>query len=287
VVGETKVGEGPAGLAWQPQGEDLLVANSVSDSVAIISGTTLQTRKTVSSLVNAPFEVAVTSRQTTFGFLTGVYFGYALNKDGTVAVFESGPDGVNGIGFDDMIGTASSIFRNARTMQPDVLSQSSAVWVCHQDDNGLGQISHLELLDSPTGAIPITPMSGGIILPPTFRQRQWGVNSKIGGSDPTTPKKDKLSGNSPADLAFDDITNLGSFPGVVSLQVSNLVYAPHSSKDLSRNSGGTIIPAATPRFLFVANPDVGKVDVFELDSGVLKRSIDLPGASVLCNYWRQ
>ena len=288
VVGVTKVGEGPMGVAWQPQGEDLLVCNSVSNTVSILAGTTLQVRKNVSSLLNRPFEVAVDSREVNFGFNTGIYFAYILNTDGTVAIFESGPSGVNGIGFDDVIGVPESgRFRNARTLQPDVLSQSSAVWVAHQDNNGLGQISHLELTDSPSGPIPVSNASTGIILPPTFRQRQWNVNAKIGGQDPSTPSKDKLSGNAPSDIAFDDIQNNGAFPSLQSNQVSNIIYAPHSSKDLKRAGAGGALPASQPRFIFIANPDVGRVDVFQFDTGILVRSIKCPGATVLCNYWRQ
>ena len=75
VVSTTSVGDGPSGLAWQPQGEDLMVCNSVSNSVSIIAGTTLQVRKTIS--VNRPVQAAVGDRQGTFGFSSGVYFAYS------------------------------------------------------------------------------------------------------------------------------------------------------------------------------------------------------------------
>ena len=39
--------------------------------------------------------------------------------------------------------------------------------------------------------------------------------------------------------------------------------------------------------MFVALADTGKVDVFEFGSGKRVRTLDVPGVSVVSNYWRQ
>ncbi len=284
VVGVTEVGNGPTACAWQPEGEDLLVLNSSDNSMTIIGGADLQFRKTVKGGLAQPIEVAVAPRQGTFGFQTGTYFAYILNRNGSVAIFESGPDGTNGIGFDDIIGVpASAHFRGARSIMPDGRALNSAVWIGHVDDNGLGTISHFELTTSFFGPIPVNLNSGGFVQSPTLRQREWTVNGRLGGSSATTSVKDRLSGNAPVDLAVDDIRNFGAAPDLVSTQVGNIVYADHSGKGIMK--GGA--PASNPRFLFVALGDRGRVDVLEIATGKVLRRIDMPGVRALSHYWRQ
>jgi len=288
VISETKVGRGPTALAWQPEGEDLLVVNNLSSNLSVLRGSDMSLRKTVSGLINNPLDVVVTHRQVTVGFQTGIYFAYILNGNGSVSIFESGPDGVNGIGFDDVVGIpATATFRAARRLVNDGRSLSSAVWVAHVDETNLGQVSHLELTSSTTGPLPISPNSGGFILPPTFRQRDWTITGRLGGAAPTTPVKDRFSGNSVIDLALDEMNNLGTLPEPQSNQISNLIYADHSAKSQLRLlPNNTVVPCVTPRFLFVGLSDVGKVDVVEVGTGQVVRSIDVPGVRVVSSYWK-
>ncbi len=288
IVHEEKVGKGPTGIAWQPEGEDVLVCNTLSDSLSIIKGSDLRVRKEIQRGLNRPLEVAVTPRQGQFGWQTGLYFAYILNSDGSIAIFESGPDGVNGIGFDNVVGIPEQAhFRGARTLQPDPLAMNSAVWVAHQDANGEAQVSHLELTSSPVGQRPIDPNTGFTILPPTFRQRVWTVNGRIGGLNATTKIKTVLAGKDPADIALDDVFNWGALPDYRSTLISNLTYAAHSGKGLLKTSGGGVFPATRPRFLFIALQDTGKIDVVEIDTGQRLATISAPGVTVLCHYWRQ
>ncbi len=286
VTKEIIVGRGPSGIAWQPEGEDCLVVNQIDNSISIIRGSDFEVRKTVSGYINHPLEIAISPRQNGIGFGTGIYFAYILNKNGTIAVFESGPDGVNGIGFDDVVGIPRNAqFANATTMQVDInaLSSGSALWVCHTSAEGDGQVSHLELTSSPTGPLPINSSQGGVPLPPTFREREWTVTSRIGGRSASTPVKDTLSGRTPIDIAYDDIYNFGAAADAQSQQFSNLVYADHSGKGMIK--GGTA--AGRPRLLFIALGDSGNVDVVELDTGKVIRTISVPGITSLTNYWRQ
>ncbi|HHI79064.1 MAG TPA: YncE family protein [Planctomycetes bacterium] len=283
IISEAKVGRGPTGIAWQPEGEDVLVVNSLDDSMSIIGGADLKVRKTILRGINKPIEVAVTPRQVNLGWQTGIYFAYILNGDGTVAVFESGPDGINGIGFDNVIGVPNDAkFRGATTIQPDILSANSAVWVANTDANGFGVVTHLELTASPLGPLPIDASQGGFILPPTFRQRVWTVNGVLGGAK--ADATNRLSGNDPVDIALDDIYNVGALPDLRSTFISNLTYADHSGKGMLK-AGNTI--ASLPRYLLVALGDVGKVDVVELDTGLVLARIAAPGVTSLCHYWRQ
>jgi DNA-binding beta-propeller fold protein YncE len=284
VIATTQVGRGPTACAWQPEGEDLLVLNTTGNSMTILSGGDLGVRKTVTGQISSPIELAVTARQQGFGWQTGIYFAYILNGNGSIVIFESGPDGVNGIGFDSIVGIPEgALFRGARTLHNDVVSLNSAVWVPHVDQ-GHAVVSHFELTSSTVGPLPIAPSSGGFILPPTFRQREWSVNGRIGGVSATTPVKDRLSGTSPVDLAIDDIYNAGAIPDLTSNQNSNLIYADHSGKGAVRGGG---ISASAPRFLFVAFGDTGTVDVVEMDTGKRVKTLDVPGVGSLSYYWRQ
>ncbi|MCA8969635.1 MAG: Ig-like domain-containing protein [Planctomycetes bacterium] len=288
VVTTTPVDRGPSAMAWQPEGEDLLVACTLGNSVAILRGSDGGLRKTVGGLLNRPIDVVVTSRQVATGWSTGIYFAYVLNSNGTIAIFESGPNGVNGIGFDDMVGVPQSTFPRATTMQPDIASFNSAVYIAHKDDKGLGQISHLELTSSTVGALPISPNSGGFILPPTFRQREWTVTGRLGGDSPTTTIRDRLSGDAPVDFALDEMQNVGTWPEIVSNQNSNLIYADHSGKGHIRinPANGQPVIAVTSRYIFVALQDTGFLDVLELDSGRVISRIPVPGIATVSSYWK-
>jgi hypothetical protein len=157
------------------------------------------------------------------------------------------------------------------------------------DENGLGQVSRLALTSTPIGQQPLNPSSGGFILPPTYRQKEWTVVQRFGGLTATTPVRDLLSGSSIIDLATDDLVNFGGALGQAT--PFNLAYLRtpyfHSGKHTLKVAGGAPIFAVVPRFLFVALSDVGKVDVLEIESGRKIGSIDVPGVRVVASYWRQ
>ena len=47
------------------------------------------------------------------------------------------------------------------------------------------------------GPQPLNQNSAGFLLPPTFRQKEWGVQQTFGGFSPTNPNRDLLSGRAP------------------------------------------------------------------------------------------
>src|SRR5439155_20812332 len=104
-------------------------------------------------------------------------------------------------------------FPRARGLYYDFVTQNGGVLIGHVDESGLGQVSRLALTSTPIGQLPLNPSTGGFILPPTYRQKQWTVLQKFGGLNPTTPVHDSLSGNSIVDLATDELLNNGGALG--------------------------------------------------------------------------
>lgn len=289
IIAETRVDEGPSKVTWQPDGEAILALSRMSNSLTVLSGADFSVQTTVTGGLNAPIDIAVTPRFVLTGNASGVYYGYILNSNGSVAVFESGPSGVNGIGFNDMIGSVEIVFRRATRVRLDYESQLGGVYVTHVDDSGVGVVSRLELTSSPQGQQPTQQNSGGFILPPTFRQKTWSVTQRFGGSDPTVPGNQRLSGNSPIDVCTDEMFNAGAGPNQITAYNNNLGISilQHSSKGAIVSVNPNAFIPFTAKYLFVALGDVGAVDVFDLQTRVRVRSIPIPGVTSLTNYWKQ
>lgn len=280
VVQTTNVGLGPLGICYQPDGEDIFVANSLSNTLSVLNGQSRKLRKTVSNQLNQPFQVASTPRQRNFGFNTGVYFTYVLNKNGTVAVYESGPSGVQGIGFDDLIGVVTDTFTTPTAMQTDIRNLNSATWILHRNSVGQPAASNLALVESPTG--PQAFVSFFFFPVPSFRTRNWKVVQAVSA--------DQISGFAPRDMAFDDTNSLGST--AIGLLISETGAAgpvvPHSSKSQVRPVPGGFTNASTPKAMFLANFDTGKIDVISLSTlQKIINPIDAPSVSAMCSYWRE
>ena len=291
VIAETRVVDGPTAIAWQPDGEAVLVLSTPSNTLTVLQAADFTIITEVSGNLNLPFQIAVTERFIINGNLSGVYYAYILNENGSVAVFESGPSGVNGIGFQDMIGTVDLIFSRARGLQLDYTSNLGGIFVSHVDESGVGKVSRLELTASPTGQQPTNQLSSGFILPPTFRQKQWTVTGSFGGSDPNLPLNQRLSGNSPIDVAFDEMLNGGALPNQLTPFNGGVgqSFILHSSKGAALLPILAFIPSAAyiPRYIFIALSDTGKIDVFDLNTEAKITSIDVPGVTMLASYWRQ
>ncbi len=296
-VKTTVVGSGPRGIAWEPGNEDILVCNEQDSTLSIISAFSLEVRKTVSSQLNQPFDVVITPRQTGFGFQRNVYFGYILNRNGGCTIYESGPNAVNGWGYDDTIGRAPYNFRQPKSLQVDPLALTSAVWILHEGEinvqtgqsapAGTGAASHLEILSANLGQLPLPPG-----LAPHMRSMTMCVNVSLGTS--------VLSGI-PVDLAFDDQRNYG---GLVNFTTSFSAGSalPINGKSLVRVVGGTPANTCEPKYMFVAVPNPtfgseGVVDVVDIGGGFNRvdvnafqpgvQSVPMPGVVSLANYFRQ
>lgn len=300
VVASIPVGHGPRGIAWDPGGEDLLVTNELDDSVSVISAFSLEVRKTVTGFLDRPFDVVITPRQEGFGFQRNVYFGWILNRSGELTLFESGPDGLNGWGYDDTIGVAAARFERPRGLQPFAPLTTGAVLVAHEtplDAAGVptgvggGAVTRAHIDSAVVGVLPLTPANAGT---PQFRDMSLLVTPSVDQSELT---------GIPLDLAFDDLSNLGSLPNLAS---SFSAGAPLelNGKGLVRSvvgSGAPIVPVTAPAYVFVAvgqsTEGLGVVDVLDLGASLQRQDVDpyqpgvqsipAPGVTRVSSYWRQ
>ncbi|MFT7516525.1 MAG: hypothetical protein ACI84O_000308 [Myxococcota bacterium] len=264
---------GPTQLVWQGQGEDILVICDRSDSMAIISGNGLAVRKIIAG-VNNPKLLAVTDRSSSV-YTTGLYYAYVVLQNGDMKIFESGPDGLQGIGFDEFIGEplldGRSGFENPSSILINPGSSKHSVFVAYAPPSG-AFIDDIWLDSSPTGAVNIR-LSPGVVADPSRRGKEWLMIKQY---------KDVFSSSSIRDMAVDDLNNFGAITTSYSVfGGSNLV--PHSSKALSR-AGAAV---SLPRFLFAAS-SAGFIDVLNITAGtVAVPPIRTEGVSVLAHYWRQ
>mgnify|MGYP001420207552 CR=1 FL=1 len=296
VVDSTPVGDGPRGIAWDPGNEDILVCNENSNTVSILSVFTRNVRKTLSGGFSRPFDVAITQRQSNFGYQRNVYFAYILDRAGAVHLFESGPNGVNGWGYDAVIGKTARIFKRARSIQPDPRQLTSGVWIAHNGQlsplgapTGLlgGAVTNLVIDSSASGQIPLTAQN---VNTPQMRQLSFRIAASIGS--------DVLSGL-PTDIAFDNQRNLGALQNVTSAFGSGSPVAINGKSQV-RNVGSAVLNTSEPRYLFLAvreSTGVSEaIDVIDLTTHQRvdvnphqpgTQSIPAPGARLLADYFRQ
>lgn len=298
VIHTTVVGDRPSGIAWEPGNEDIHVANESDNTVSIISAFSLDPRNTVSSNLNEPFDIAMTPRQINWGFNRNVYFAYILNRNGRIAFFESGPNEVNGWGFDDIIGVVSTTFNSPQAIQPDHVDLRSGAWVAHSGPIDLktetpmntseGAVSKLAVFSGIVGQLPLNVIS---LIIPNFRDMVISVIASVG--------EDQLSGR-PVDIAFDNMRNYGGLANVFSTFGAG-VPAPFNGKGLVRNVNNATVNTNEPAYLFAAVPfppfGSGSIDVIAIDGGFNRvdvnlfqpgdQSIPAEGVDVLMDYWRQ
>src|SRR5690606_35643854 len=120
-------------------------------------------------------------------------------------------------------------------------------------------------------------------------QKQWTVTQKFGGSDPTVPGNQRLSGNSPIDVATDEMQNNGYLPNQLTFYNGTLGISiiQHSSKGVSLAGAGGGVMAYVPKFLFIAMKDTGTIDVFDLVTRAKVTTLSVPGVTSLSGYWKQ
>ncbi len=301
VVKSVSVGNSPRGIAWEAGNEDILVCNEGDDSVSIISAFSLEVRRVLTSGLVKPFEIALTPRQVGFSLARNVYFGYVLGRNGRVSVFESGPNGVNGWGFDDITGQIQITFLNPKTIHVDPSDVKSAFWVCHEGQLDVGTTNVIG--PATDGAVTKIYVASGSIgqislvagqQTPQIRDINYQIQLSIG--------QNELTGV-PVELAFDNQINAAALPNY---------FTPFSAGTNITLNGKAIVRSATggvsgaigsnqPSYMFCAIPNstfgVGGVDVIDLASSYRRydtdpflpgiQSIPAPGATMLMDYFRQ
>lgn len=300
VVKNTSVGRAPRGIAWDPGNEDVLVCNEGSSNMSVISAFDLNVRNTVSNTLDRPFDIAITQRQGNFGFLRNVYFAWILNRSGVVSIFESGPNGPNGWGFDDVVGTVPFTFDNPRKIAVNHLDLNGSVWVVHEnplDSEGIptgatgGALTNVYIASANSGPQLLSLQIFGSVL--SLRDLGFAVRPSV--------TQTQLTGV-PVDIAFDNMVNLGAMTNVIT-NFSSGFPTPLNGRSLVKDSGFNAIRVTNQsQFMLVAVPNSsegpGVVDVIDVGGSGFQRvdtnafvpgvqSIPVPGVTFLCDYFRQ
>ena len=298
-ITDIRVGHQPKGICCQPDGEDVFVCNFGESTVSIVDPKTMTVRKTLKSRLNKPWDMVAGPRQVSFGFHTSVYHGYISNHGGdNVLIFESGPDGFGGIGYDDILGAA---YVNPKVGHLPIESPRGICWdprvhrgllagnccVAHQSA-GYAMVSRVGLVKSAYGALYLDPNEPR----PCFRDRLFAVIDQWGG-----PVNPVLSGAVATDVAFPDF-NLHAWMDenwVGSLDVTNLgdlgqnpqINLPENNKHPCRVVYGKVLPTWNPDALFISFQHTPVIDMLNPVTGnVVKTITGLPaGARVLRSYF--
>ena len=297
------VGGQPKGICVQPDYEDVLVCNYGSNTMSIINPATNSVRKTVTALLKKPWDVVAAPRQTAFGWGTGVYHAYITNHGAdNVLIFESGPDGLGGIGYDDILDPVPSQGESGQEfleiLNPRGLcfnplylhditgatNLTGGVFVAHSSSEGAA-VSRVMFVDQygTWGPIPITPISGSIGGTPGFGSRAFLISAQW------TAQGGFLSGFQEAsDVALPDInreawllqnfsgnsyvTNWGAVGNNPSLSL------PNNNKHPIRNLPGPL-PTYYPDLLFVSYKTTKTIDVLHIFTGEVDTITGLPAAA--------
>jgi len=313
------VGSGPRAICVQPDNEDILVCNFNGNSVSFLSVGSFTVRKTMDALISAPWDVEATPRQIdlntpspippsgpwTFGWGCDVWFAYISNSgSNSVAVYESGPDGPQGYGIDNIRGTLPTSDQSAVLLEPRGLCASplpnpsgllaGGCFVAHRDAAGFGRVSHCQFTQQALfGPLPIVAPPG-FFIPPGFTDRQFEITGTWGNSD-----SNRLIGSRPIDVALADL-NVAAYQsrpsGVTNFGVASM--PPHVERTGRVNSKHPIrvaVPnsfsAITPDRLYVAFSDTDSIQVLAAGTaGTVLKTIEGAGVGSvkkLMSYWRQ
>jgi len=309
-LARVRTGVGPKALSVQPENEDIFVCDFLGNTISIINSASLTIRKQLTSLINGPFDVETTERQQQpgaphpFGWGSGIYFGYISNFAGnTVVVFESGPDGPQGIGIDNIRGALPTGDDKPAIIAPRGLCFSpyadpagllaGGVFIAHQDDLGFGRVSHIQFTQQAIfGTLPIQ-VPPGFFIPPGFTDRVFEVVGTWGDTDAS-----RLAGHFPSDVALGDV-NTASYQskpsGAPNFGATSTPPSPEqtgfiNSKNHMRLAPQAMGPAHLPDRLYVCFEDTDVIQVLEPTSaGTISKTIPghgVQGTKKLCTFWR-
>lgn len=304
------VGDQPKGICVQPCMNDVFVCNFGSNTISIINPETHTVRKTVSSLLKKPWDMVAGARQTnTLGWGTDVYHGFISNHGGNnILIFESGPDGYGGVGYDDILDAVPSLGFNGQQFEMiqaprgicyDPLAGTQypltgGCFVAHRSGS-YAMVSQIEFLSqqAPWGPIFLVTPSGMIGGTPGFGKRVFNIMAQWGGPD------NPLSGTAATDVALPDynreawlnenwfgnvyVTNIGD------VGASPLAFLPMNNKHPVRFFPPvSYAPVWSPDLLYVSFEFSPTIDILETSTSTITKTITgLPApAKVLKTYFK-
>lgn len=216
-VARVPVGRSPRALCVQPDAEDVLVCNFLGNSVSVIEMGSLTVRKTIENLIAAPLDVVASPRDNAVGWVSAVYLAYIANLGAnSLVAYESGPDGPQGFGCNDILGSLPTpesdiqvdffeprglIFSPYRN---DAGLLAGGCFVAHRDNQGVGMVSHIQFTHQviPGPQFCVLPPGGNFIIPPGFNEKEIEVVAIWGGS-----QSSRLLGNQPTFACLADFNN--------------------------------------------------------------------------------
>ncbi|MSR47861.1 MAG: YncE family protein [Planctomycetes bacterium] len=321
-IAQINVGNGPRAICVQPENEEILVCNYLGNTVSLISEIDLSVRKTIDALISGPYDIEASPRQiqpfspsplapTTIGWACGLYFAYVSNFTGnSVIVYESGPDGPQGIGIDGVRGslptdddTVNEIFE-PRGLCYDPFPDPAGLYaggcfIAHRDSEGRGRVTEIQFTQQAQfGPLPVNAPPG-LQTPPGFLGRVFEIVRTWGNTD-----VGRLIGESPSDVALSDLNVAGwhgnptQGTGSVAPNVACTSTPPEvektgfiNSKHPMRLSVPACYAAVVPDRLYVSFDDIGAIQVLNpLQPGLILNTITEPtvqGIRKLGSYWRQ
>jgi len=307
------VGDAPRGVAVQPDGEDVFVCNFLENSISIVDPNQNAVRKTLlTGSIKRPWDIVLGPREQGFtpniAFASGTYHGFVSNNLGdNVLVYESGPDGLSGIGFDSIIGTVDAdtvaqqgnpdfeqlesprgiVLDPAHPVPDGSAPATVAAFVAHQTPDGRGAASRIAYTaDSSPGPSIISGTPG-------FDSKTFEITTQY-VSDLNEVAFDVALPDYNRDT-FEE-QNFADDPGLLNLgnltiQSGNPIMPRNSKYTFAPAAGGQAVLPSVPRwrpdrlYLSLAG---GVVEVYDIEDGTLLNSIDAPATVTrLATYFRQ
>jgi hypothetical protein len=305
-----KVGSGPRAVAANPDGEDVLVCNYAGNTISILSQSSGNVRKTLTSNgLLRPYDVAVGMREYTGGpaFQSGTYHAYISNFGGNnVLIYESGPDGIAGLGYDNIIGDVTSdnpssdgqIWRGmvqprGITFDPiaklDGFSLTVGCFVAHRDDTGRAVASRISYWkDANPGSAFFNTFTGNPNLGgKIFEVRGQYVSSFQGVAyDVALPDHNRKRFLDDDFGSYYNLFNAGATPKTLPILERNSKY-PLADNILPATFNG---PRWEPDRVYLSVGSTGSgnlIEVFDIN-GVHKKTITTPAqVGVMASYFSQ
>src|SRR5262249_25607990 len=221
----------------------------------------------------------------------------------SVVVFESGPDGPQGIGIDNVRGALPTGDDKPPLIAPRGLCFSpffnpqgllaGGVFIAHQDDQGFGRVSHIQFTQQAIyGPLPIQAPPG-FFIPPGFLDRNFEIVATWGDTDAS-----RLAGHAPSDVALSDMvtaTYQAMPSGAPNFGATTTPPSPEQAGFINSKNHMRLVPASMavvmqPDRLYVSFDDTDVIQVLDpASAGVISNTIaghGQQGTKKLCTFWR-
>lgn len=310
-INRVKVGQGPRAVCVTPDNEDVFVLNRLDNTITIIDVNTQSVRRTITqSGIDRPADVCMGLREVgTFAFQSGTYHGFIANEGGdNVLIFEGGPSGQAGIGFDNILGAIKPnqpatlglpTFRPMNAPRSvaydpvaplDSFGGTIGCFVAHQDAiSGQAMISRIAYTkDSQPGQTVFNSNNAS----PSFGEKVFEVTQQYISSSTGTALAVSLPDFNQETLLESNFgTNFNLYNAGATLVIIAGLQLPRNAKypQAGVTTGGVVnsLSRWNPDRVYLSSAG-NRIDVFDVFSGqVLKTIPTQADVSVLTSYFKQ